>query len=112
MKLQQAYFSEKVMYGTWTLIGYSGPGSNAASTSVTTNFTYDGTGIDAETTEADQVGWSATNKARLNDCESGAHWQVATGTITNDKDAYQVTMESDDDGACASLTPNFTAIGN
>ncbi|WP_143151873.1 hypothetical protein [Fibrobacter sp. UWR3] len=113
MKLQQAYFAEKVKYGTWTMIGYSGPGSNAGTSSTTTNFVYDGTGLTTETNAADQVGWKAKNIAKLNDCAGDTfHWQVKTGTVTNDKDAYVVEMTNDTDGACVALTPNFTSIGN
>ena len=113
VKLQQAYFAEKVKYGTWTMIGYSGPGTNNATTSTTTNFVYDGTGITTESNAANQIGWKAKNVAKLNDCAGGTvHWQVKTKAATNDKDGYTVEMTNDANGACASLTPNFAAIGN
>lgn len=114
VKLQQAYFAEKVMYGTWQNIGYTGPGtapSNNTSSTYSTNFRYDGGAITSETTAA-AIGWQASNIAKLNDCSAGTHWQVTTKTVGSDsKDAYEAQMASDSNGGCAAVTPSFTLIG-
>lgn len=113
VKLQQAYFAEKVMYGTWQNIGYTGPGqqSNTSST-YSNNFRYDGGAITSETT-ASQIGWQASNIAKLNDCAAGMHWKVTTTAVGSDsKDAYTADIvEGSTAGACAAVTPSFTSIG-
>ena len=65
MKLQQAYFAESLKAGGWTLIGYTAPGNDAA----TTNFVY-GIGGIAENTTADvsseTVGWTVDKRVNRN----------------------------------------------
>lgn len=109
MKLQGAYVAEKNMYGGWKLIGYSGPGENSttAASSQTTNFIY-GSDQDytAETNGDVSDAWTATSRAKLNDCDAGQHWQIATVAVAdNGADSYNATTD------CAELTPNFAKIG-
>ena len=76
MKLQQAYISEAVAIGNWSVIGYKGPGDNVnatgdgAATSSTNNFTYTDASGWADNTIAlatGATGFYASNKAKLND---------------------------------------------
>jgi prepilin-type N-terminal cleavage/methylation domain-containing protein len=115
VKMQQAYISEAMGIGNWTIIGYKAPGTGNA----TTNFTYDGfvTGGDDNTvalaTGRDKA-WTATNKAKLNDCASDANWFVnvkaATGSTVS---AGEAAFEAGVTGTgCPELTPNFKTISN
>ena len=79
VKLQQAYISEAVAFGSWKIIGHKGlgdntVGTNGGSTSSTTNFNYKNIASDfiQETLSLSQansakVGFTAANKAKLND---------------------------------------------
>lgn len=118
MKLQQAYFSESMKAGGWTLIGYAAPNGGE-----TTNFYY-GIGSISETgsvtASSATVGWTADNKAKLNDCTKGsatagkntnttANWKVS---VTKQGDGGDVSFEAAVNGAdCVALTPTFDKIG-
>lgn len=117
MKLQQAYISEAVAFGTWKIIGYKGPGdntngTNGGSKSTTTNFDYaDATsGFTNESaslaTARNIVGLTVSNKAKLNDCSPAANWKV---TLTNNAGDTDGTFDATTD--CAELTPSFNTIG-
>jgi prepilin-type N-terminal cleavage/methylation domain-containing protein len=117
VKMQQAYISEAMAIGNWIIIGYKAPGTGNA----TTNFTYDGfkdgkDGGDKNTvdlTTGRNSAWTATNKAKLNDCASAANWVVnvaaATGTVSAGEAVFEAKVDVE---ACSALTPNFTSIGN
>lgn len=119
MKLQQAYISEAVAVGNWSVIGYKGPGDNTnadgdgAATSTTNNFDYtDASGWSNNTAELGStgvVGFSATNKAKLNDCDSDDHWTltVAEGSAAGEATFTPSTLSAD----CLQLTPNWKQIG-
>ena len=120
MKLQQAYISEAVAIGTWSVIGYKGPGDNTnasagtgGATSSTNNFNYkDATGYTNNTAALDAtgtVGFTAGNKAQLNDCVIGDHWTI---TVKAGSAAGEATFTPGDlDQNCLQLTPNFAQIG-
>ena len=112
MKLQQAYFSESSMAGGWQLIGYLAP--SGAGANQTTNFTY-GTGdiaVDgSDKLSSNKEGWSATNRANLNECTADKNWTVtlalASGTTQTD-----ITFTASAGAAgCVALTPTFDKIG-
>ncbi len=121
VKLQQAYFSESLKAGGWTLIGYSAPGNNGA----TTNFAYGmGNTINsnsAETLTAKTLVWTATNLANLNEC-AGA---TATGMNKDKTGPWAVSITQGSGNAnqdlifdaevtgagCTALTPSFDKIG-
>ena len=112
--MQQAYFNESNKYGSWTLIGYTAPGTNntTAGTSATNNFEYAGGNAitDANSTSAVTGVWTANNIAKLNDCEKGtsANWSLATGAVgTTGQDSYKATVAA----TCKPLTPTFEKIG-
>ena len=124
VKLQDAFVAEQGMYvGSWTKIGYIGPGTkNADATTSTTTFTYSDPGLSAGTTEiqglAATAGWQATNVAKLNDCPISSTWQVkvAQGSTTSNgsmvaysEEVKAATGGTDDD--CAGLTASFDKIG-
>ena len=122
VKLQQAYFSESLKAGGWTLIGYSAPGNNGA----TTNFAYGmGSAISAGATvtvSTKTLAWTATNLANLNECQgtSGATgkntdqtgpWAVSItqGSGTSNQDLIFESKVTGD--GCLALTPTFENIG-
>ena len=127
VKLQEAYMSEANAYGTWVLIGYTGPGtidakggSSESPVSYTNNFSFTGASI-ADTTSESVVGWAAWNIVALNDCgvtgskgtttTDGAQWTVTTRKMDGVSDgAYFNTSVNDDD--CEPLTPTFSKIGS
>ena len=118
MKLQQAYISEAVAVGNWGVIGYKGPGDNTnasgdgAATSSTNNFSYtDASGWSNNTAAltANKIGFSASNKAKLNDCAAAANWTITIGAGTA---AGEATFTPSTLGAtCVQLTPNWNQIG-
>lgn len=119
VKLQQAYFAEQNLFGGWSMIGYTAPGSGE-----TTNFFY-GEGFDhsTTTTAANGVGWAADNKVVLNDCAKGtnvttaaatgitaANWKVTVSANTASGNG-DVSFTSTVNGTgCKALTPSFEAI--
>lgn len=113
VKLQQAYMSESNVYGSWKLIGYTGPGEavgNDGDTSFTTNFGYGGTLIDS-TTSSEVIGWDASNLVTLNDCDVGAAWLITNAAISSVSDEIYFTASMSDKDNCEPLTPTFTKIG-
>ncbi|MDD7300244.1 hypothetical protein [Fibrobacter intestinalis] len=121
VKLQQAYFAESLKAGGWTLIGYTAPGNNGA----TTNFVY-GIGGIAENTVADvssaKVGWTADNLANLNECTKGsqtagkntsttANWKVSVTQGAGNANQELVFDATVSGAGCTALTPTFDKIG-
>lgn len=118
VKLQQAYVSEAVAIGSWAVIGYKGPGDNTnasgngAATSATNNFTYtDASGWTNNTIAiaTGATGFSASNKAKLNDCDAAANWTitVSEGSAAGEATFTPSTLSAD----CIQLTPNWKQIG-
>ncbi len=121
VKLQQAYVSEAVAIGTWSVIGYKGPGDNTnasgatgGASSKTNNFEYnDATGYSNNTVAltggSTVVGFTAKNIAKLNDCEQSSSWtiSVAPGSAAGEATFTPNTLEQD----CLQLTPNWNQIG-
>jgi hypothetical protein len=118
VKLQQAYYAEQNLFGGWSMIGYTAPGSGE-----TTNFFY-GEAFDHSTTtnNASGIGWAADNKVVLNECAKGTkvtsknqsgvqggNWQI---TVTaNTAGSGDVTFTSAVATAdCKALTPSFESI--
>ena len=119
VKLQQAYISESVAVGNWSVIGYKGPGTNTnasgngAAVSATNNFSYTDASGWTENTKAlgstAVVGFSASNKAKLNDCAPAANWTIS---VTAGSAAGEATFTPSTLGAeCTQLTPNWKQIG-
>ena len=124
MKLQQAYISESVAIGNWQIIGYKGPGEeDAAGTasggakSHTTNFEYAdaASGYTGNTVALSDgmTGWTAKNRAQLNDCPSDVNWTVKTTAASGSAGEATFTAEikSANLATCTALTPNFDKIG-
>ena len=118
MKLLDAYVGESNQIGSWTLIGYTGPGTSAGTDSTTTtNFGYSGGHYKGATGSAviggeavaQQVGWIATSKAALNEVGIGAQWSLkVSAEASKSLVSYEATVP---EGA-ASLTPNFSAFSH
>ena len=116
VKLEQAYISEAVAFGSWKIIGYKGPGNNTTGTnggnkSSTTNFSYeDATGFSNESlllsAANSTVGWTAKNNAKLNDCAINSTWTVTLSNAAGDTDGTFTSATT-----CGELTPSFNTIG-
>lgn len=107
VKLQEAFFAERNVPGSWTLIGYKAPGNGGS----TINFTY--TETDVSATEATDGAWKAKNKTQLNDCASGDNWAIKVSPTAATASAaasvaFDATVAA---GGCEALTPNFASIG-
>ena len=119
MKLQQAYISEAVATGTWTVIGYKGPGDQTTagqktggSVSKTNNFEYsDASGFTDNTAalSANKVGFTAKSLAKLNDCALNSTWTMTVGEGSAAGEATFTPNTLSDD--CVQLTPNWKQIG-
>jgi len=113
VKMQQAYVSEAVAIGNWTIIGYKAPANGS-----TTNFTYADpkTGYSNNSVaipSARTVTWQASNKAKLNDCGQGANWTVGVKASTGSAGDVEFDSQVANTGTtkCVDLTPNFASIG-
>ena len=123
MKLQQAYISEAVAIGNWQIIGYKGPGeeddagdATGGAKSHTTNFEYtdaaSGYTNNTVALATGITGWSASNKANLNDCTAGKNWTLAVAKAESGSEGDAVfTADVATTSDCTSLTPNFSKIG-
>ena len=109
VKLQDAFAAERNAAGGWTLIGYTAPTSN--------NFTYSGTGIDADKTAelaglSNSLGWAAVNKVALNDCDASGNnackWQIQ---LSQGAKGGQISYSACLSDNAKPLTANFEAIG-
>lgn len=105
--------SEADSLGTWSLIGYKGPGEGNSISSKTNNFSY-ADGIEAKMAipSSDQKGWGATNNMKLNDCTEAENWTVSMKTATGSASG-DVAFTADVTGGadCIALTPSFGTIG-
>ena len=113
VKLQQAYFSEANQAGGWQLIGYMAPSGEKASE--TGNFKYN-IGDIATSAKNDLkskvTGWTAENKANLNECTAGVNWKIELQLASGSAKGADVQFLSDvTDGGCTALTPTFENIG-
>ena len=119
VKLQQAYFAESQAIGSWKIIGYTGPGVNSTDKSQTNNFTYEpqsGAPKSSDTKAGDaakswMAGWSAANRAKLNDCPEGVNWGVGVKVSSDGKDMYTSAYNSANQTNCEPLTASFKQIG-
>ena len=122
MKLLDAYVGESNQIGSWSLIGYTGPGTavtGQTDSTTTTNFNYGGcdykgTGDDGKAAiggaaVAAKIGWVATSKAALNDVAIGAQWTLAVeAEESKSLVKYTATVPT----GVGSLTPNFEALSH
>ena len=93
VKLQDAFFAERNIAGSWKLIGYK----DLSDTSITA-------------TEGD---WKAKNNTQLNDCASSDNWAIkVTPTAATSDAASSITFDATVTGdGCEALTPTFSQIG-
>ena len=115
-KMQDTYIGETHQLGSWSLIGYIGPGANVATdSSKSTNFGYGGgtlKGSEAsvvlkKSSNAATVGWIASSLTKLNDVAVGSSWKISIGTDDNGVVKYTVSIPT----GAETLTPNFTQLG-
>lgn len=109
IKLQSAYVMERKQIGVWKRIGYSKPKSD--------NFGYDRGDIKSRTKiedlgEAGLVGWIATNKVSMRDCNQGNTWKVILQQGGTDSDgSVKLNFETEvSDAACAALAGDWTKV--
>lgn len=126
VKLQDVFATESGAVGSWSKIGYEGPGNADVSTKSTTSyFDYedlfvsasginDGTILIGSITTAID-GWSARSKTKLNDCPSQSQWKIQVdGHFSNGSLVSYIAVAPLYTGSsdfCRSLTPNFTSVG-
>ena len=120
-EVEQAYAAEAVAIGTWSVIGYKGPGDNTNATgatggasSKTNNFEYKDANAYSNNTVAltgssSVVGFTATNIAKLNDCGASSTWTITVkpGSAAGEATFTPNTLGQD----CLQLTPNWNQIG-
>lgn len=125
VKLQTAYVAEASQLGTWSIIGYSGPGTNTVpntatttggQTSRTTVFNYaDATSYTAGTVDLTSstslIGWSAKNRVKLNDCVIDSEWKITISKGQAVGEATYTPQAGPTDNTCSVLTPSFASIG-
>ncbi len=124
VKMQQAYVSEAMAMGSWGIIGYKGPGENkgtgdtGGATSETTNFNYKDADAGKYTKNTVALaatavtGWSAQNRAKLNDCGSAYNWTVKVEAADGGDAAGEAKFDAAVVGTgCPELTPTFATIG-
>ena len=100
IKLQEAFASERTNVGSWSDIGYKGPGQqHGASSSETGSFLYDDQNANGK--------WMAYAKVTLNDCESGT-WGIETEFTSGN---LVSTATTSDEGKCVTpLMPNYCKL--
>lgn len=122
VKLLDAYVGESNQIGSWTLIGYTGPGTVVTGgadkdTSTTANFNYGGGAYRGSTGSATigntevsaRVGWVAVSKVALNEVAIGARWTLSVSAAASQSlVSYTAAVPT---GADA-LTPNFKALSH
>ena len=120
IKLQDAYVGEHHQIGSWSLIGYIGPGSVVSGStdrdsSSSSNFNYGGGAYRGASGSAtlggaavtSKVGWVAVNKAALNDVSIGSRWTISVGAAESQGlVAYSASIPD----KAEPLTPNFKSL--
>jgi hypothetical protein len=120
VKLLDAYAGESNQIGSWSLIGYSGPGTSAGTdTTKTNNFGYGGgalkgTGanasvaINAASGAASTLGWIATSLVALNDVTAGSSWTINIAASAQGVVSYTAAIPTN----AEKLTANFTQLSH
>ncbi len=116
IKLQDAFAGENHQLGSWTSIGYVGPGTKVSTDSSRTNsFGYGGGDLkgnayaSAVNTSSDNVvGWIATSLTALNDVTTNSSWTITVSISNAGVPHYVATMPAN----AEALTPSFTRLGH
>jgi len=99
-KLQAAYIMEKSEIGNVTAISYMLPGAATyTEVSEVTSFKYS---VGAAAANAQGIGWTATSKATLNDCNTTDAWTVTMN--------LSAVADASTPAGCLKLTPNFPML--
>ena len=108
INMQDAYVVEKTdALGSWSEIGYTGPGSNSASGAKSAVFLY------TEGVSTGHAQWNAKPLQKLNDCNTDNQW-ILGAYLDNTQPgqanvAYKASQASGKTG-CLELTPSFTTL--
>ena len=114
-KMQETYIGETHQLGSWSIIGYIGPGSIISTDSTqSSTFGYGGgtlKGGGATVTLSGSsgtatIGWIATSLTGLNDVAVGSSWTIAVGTDNSGNIRYTATIPAN----AEPLTPTFTQL--
>ena len=107
INMQDAYVVEKGdEIGTWSEIGYTGPGSVTSGKSQSAIFQY------VETTTANEQ-WTVVTLQKLNDCAKGATgWKLGAQLDASNSTTGQsnVLYKAGGTAACYDLTPSFVQL--
>lgn len=106
--------------GAWINIGYKAPGDKGTSDKTgagageTNNFNYSETVtfVDGSIALATGgVGFTASNKGQLNDCDGNKSWTVAVADGGAGNAIFTPGGDGVTDPDCAALTPQFKTLG-
>jgi len=107
INMQDAFVVEKGdAIGTWSEIGYTGPGSVASGKSASAVFEY------IETKNQDER-WTVKTSQKLNDCGKGTTgWKLGAKLDPNNsaKGQSNVLYKAGGDSKCYDLTPSYKAL--
>jgi len=109
VNLQDAYVVEANAIGTWSQVGYTGPGTSSAGGTDGGVFAYKETapasGSQAGTT------WKAEAKQKLNDCDKGGQWGLAVGIQGGEAEGQSnAVYATGASSGCGDLTPSFNKL--
>lgn len=105
INMQDAYAVEALDVGSWSQIGYTGPGQNGSNSAASAIFTYAGTAVNNHVTT-----WSANPKSQLNDCTAQQGWTLTATYESSESGPGNVTYSAGGDPECLALTPSFEKL--
>ena len=110
INMQDAYVVEALKIGSWSEIGYTGPGDNAAGSAQSATFRYAEVAV-----SENSAGWDAFPLSKLNDCQAGGtdKWELKAFYVEVDEGQGNVKFNTDaSTDACESLTPAFSKLAS
>ena len=107
INMQDAYAVEASAIGSWSEIGYTGPGSNSSSGAQSAIFTYN----EVAKTSGGYAGWEAKpTSAKLNDCDSNEKWTLGAQYISSGDQQGNVGYKAGGSKDCTDLTPAWDKL--
>ena len=106
INMQDAYAVEASAIGSWSAIGYTGPGSNSSSGAQSAIFTYSEVAVNGNT-----AGWEAhPTSSKLNDCNTTDKWTLNAQYITSANQQGNVGYKANGSKVCTDLTPAWDKL--
>ena len=107
INLQDAYVVEANALGTWSKVGYTGPGTSSAGGSEGGIFYY------LEGTISSNTGtlWKAQARQKLNECNKDGKWGLAVGIQGGEAEGQSnAVYKTGASTGCGDLTPSFDKL--